>query len=248
MAENVLIIGAGSGSGIGMGLVQHYCQQGHQAQAISRQPRPALMASEGVSWLSLESSQTDDESERSEQAINKVVAEAIRAEPALIFICQGWLHDNQHGPEKTLRQLSVLQMYKSFEINVVQPALYLKALFSYLTRQAGIKVLVLSAKVGSISDNQLGGWYSYRLSKAAVNMLVKTNSIEVGRYNKTASVVSLHPGTTDTALSAPFQANVPSGQLQSSEATAKRMAAVAAALTPQLSGKLLNWDGAVLPF
>ena len=243
MAENILIIGASSG--IGAGLVQHYCQHGHQVQAISRQPRPASMASADVSWLSPESSQTDD---AGEQAVSTVVAEALKTEPTVIFICQGWLHDSQHGPEKTLRQLNAVQMHKSFEINVLQPALYLKALFSYLTRQAGVKVLVLSAKVGSISDNELGGWYSYRLSKAAVNMLVKTSSIEIGRYNKTASVVSLHPGTTDTALSAPFQANVPSGQLQSSAATAKRLAAVAGALTPQLSGKLLNWDGAVLPY
>ncbi|WP_372626138.1 SDR family NAD(P)-dependent oxidoreductase [Arsukibacterium sp.] len=243
MAENILIIGASSG--IGAGLVQHYCQNGHQVQAISRQPRPGSMVSADVNWLSPESNQASD---AGEQAVHKVVAEALKNEPTIIFICQGWLHDNQHGPEKTLRQLNAAQMHKSFEINVLQPALYLKALFSYLTRQTGVKVLVLSAKVGSISDNELGGWYSYRLSKAAVNMLVKTSSIEIGRYNKTASVVSLHPGTTDTALSAPFQANVPSGQLQSSAATAKRLAAVAGALTPQLSGKLLNWDGAVLPY
>ena len=220
MAENILIIGAGSG--IGVGLVQHYCNQGHQVQAISRQPCPVSMERADVSWLSPADDQTDVTEGVSEQAVHKVVAEALTAEPAIIFICQGWLHDNQHGPEKTLRQLNAVQMHKSFDINVLQPALYLKALFSYLTRQPQVKVLVLSAKVGSITDNELGGWYSYRLTKAAVNMLVKTSSIEVSRYNKTATVVSLHPGTTNTALSAPFQANVPSGQLQSTAATAER--------------------------
>jgi NAD(P)-dependent dehydrogenase (short-subunit alcohol dehydrogenase family) len=246
MVENVLIIGASSG--IGAALVQYYCEQGHQVQAISRKACPSSLDCAALTWLSPSGDNTDAADDISEQAVNKVVAEALNGEPAIIFICQGWLHDNQHGPEKTLRQLNAEQMHKSFAINVLQPALYLKALLSYLTKQPQVKVLVLSAKVGSITDNNLGGWYSYRLSKAAVNMLVKTSSIEVSRYNKTATVVSLHPGTTDTALSAPFQANVPAGQLQSGTATAKRLASVAADLTPQLSGKLLNWDGAVLPF
>lgn len=246
MSEQILIIGAGSG--IGLGLVQHYLQQGHQVQAISRSACPASLVQTAVDWLQLAATSPQVEDELAEQAISMKVAEAVLAKPTTIFICQGWLHDNQHGPEKTLRQLTATQMHKSFNINVLQPALYLKALFGYLTRQPQVKVLVLSAKVGSITDNELGGWYSYRLSKAAVNMLVKTSSIELNRYNKTAVLVSLHPGTTDTALSAPFQANIPTGQLQTIAATAARLAAVASRLTPIHSGKLLNWDGGVLPF
>lgn len=243
MSEQVLIIGASSG--IGQGLAQHYMEQGHQVQAISRSQCPSSLAKPAMRWLQLDTTAAGDVTE---SAVNKAVTEAITATPGIIFICQGWLHDNQHGPEKTLRQLSAAQMQKSFTINVWQPALYLKALFSYLTRQSDVRVLVLSAKVASITDNELGGWYSYRASKAAVNMLVKTSSIELGRYNKSAALVSVHPGTTDTALSAPFQANVPAGQLQSAGATAVRLAAVAAQLTPRHSGKLLNWDGTVLPF
>lgn len=246
MSEQILIIGAGSG--IGRGLVEYYLQQGARVQAISRHACPATLTKGDLNWLQLPVVTAQPESDAAESAINKLVAEATTAQPTIIFICQGWLHDNKHGPEKTLRQLTPAQMQQSFAINVLQPALYLKALFGYLTKQSQVKVLVLSAKVGSITDNQLGGWYSYRLSKAAVNMLVKTSSIEVNRYNKTAVLVSLHPGTTDTALSAPFQANVPSGQLQSTAATAKRLAAVAAQLVPEHSGKLLNWDGTVLPF
>ncbi len=244
MAEQVLIIGAGSG--IGRGLVEHYLQQGERVQAISRSARPTQLSPATLNWLQLDTS--GETEENLELAITSVVAEAITAKPSTIFICHGWLHDQQHGPEKTLRQLTAAQMQQSFAINVLQPGLYLKALFSYLTKQPQVKVLVLSAKVGSITDNQLGGWYSYRLSKAAVNMLVKTSSIELQRYNKTAALVSLHPGTTDTALSAPFQANVPPGQLQTSSATAKRLALLAANLSPEQSGKLLNWDGTVLPF
>lgn len=243
MSEQVLIIGAGSG--VGQGLARHYLMLGYQVQAISRSRCPSVLALPAMNWLQLETTAAGDVTE---SAVNQAVSEAVTAQPTIIFICQGWLHDNQHGPEKTLRQLTAVQMQKSFAINVWQPALYLKALFGYLTRQPEVKILVLSAKVGSIADNQLGGWYSYRASKAAINMLVKTSSIELGRYNKTATLVSLHPGTTDTALSAPFQANVPAGQLQSATATAERLAAVAANLTPQLSGNLLNWDGTVLPF
>ncbi|MBV2128836.1 SDR family NAD(P)-dependent oxidoreductase [Arsukibacterium indicum] len=243
MSEQVLIIGAGSG--IGLGLVQHYLALGHQVQAISRSSCPAALAQPALNWLQLATTAAGDVAE---SMVNQAVAEAITLQPSIIFICQGWLHDNQHGPEKTLRQLTADQMQKSFAINVWQPAMYLKALFGYLTKQPDVKILVLSAKVGSITDNELGGWYSYRAGKAAVNMLVKTTGIELGRYNKTATLVSLHPGTTDTALSAPFQANVPAGQLQSAAATADRLAEVAAKLTPQLSGKLLNWDGTILPF
>lgn len=107
---------------------------------------------------------------------------------------------------------------------------------------------MLSAKVGSISDNHLGGWYSYRMSKAALNMLVKNLSLEVARLNPSACIVSVHPGTTDTPLSEPFQGNLPDGQLQTAEHTAQRLLKVCDALTPQLSGALLNWDASVLPF
>ncbi|SNY46406.1 NAD(P)-dependent dehydrogenase, short-chain alcohol dehydrogenase family [Arsukibacterium tuosuense] len=246
MSENILIIGGGSG--IGQGLVQHYLQQGDEVQAISRRACPASLTKSDLNWLQLNSTEGETREDAEENVINQAVAEALKGQPGIIFICQGWLHDNQHGPEKTLRQLTAAQMQKSFAINVMQPALYLKALFGYLTKQDQVKVLVLSAKVGSITDNQLGGWFSYRASKAAINMLVKTSSIELGRYNKTAALVSVHPGTTDTALSAPFQANIPAGQLQTAAATAKRLAAVAAQLTARHSGQLLNWDGSVLPF
>jgi NAD(P)-dependent dehydrogenase (short-subunit alcohol dehydrogenase family) len=244
--EQILIIGAGSG--IGRGMVEYYLQHGAPVQAISRGPCPDDLKHASLSWLQVTTSVAVDQEEATEQAINRVVAQATVAQPTTIFICQGWLHDSQHGPEKTLRQLSASQMRQSFAINVQLPAMYLKSLFTYLTKQPQAKVLVLSAKVGSITENQLGGWYSYRMSKAALNMLIKTSSIELNRYNKTAAVVSLHPGTTDTALSAPFQTNIPASQLQTTAATALRLAAVAASLSAEHSGCLLNWDGEVLPF
>lgn len=139
-------------------------------------------------------------------------------------------------------------MQQSLEVNLIQPALYLQQLLPLLQKQQNVKIAVLSAKVGSITDNQLGGWYSYRMAKAALNMLVKCSSIELARYNKDATLISLHPGTTDSELSAPFQKNLPAGQLRSAAATAERLIQVITELKPEQTGALLNWDGTPLPY
>ncbi|MBP7663261.1 MAG: SDR family NAD(P)-dependent oxidoreductase [Shewanella sp.] len=158
------------------------------------------------------------------------------------------MHDASGMPEKTIRHLSSEQLLQRLHSNVIIPAQYLRALFRYLSRSPEVRVLVLSAKVGSITDNQLGGWYSYRMSKAALNMLVKNFSLEVARLNPSACIVSVHPGTTDTPLSEPFQSNLAQGQLQTAAQTAQRLLKVRDSLTPAVSGALLNWDGSVLPF
>lgn len=234
MTQSVCIIGGCSG--IGLALAQHYAET-HTVVVISRQPSLQLP---GIRWIQDPLTSETTSAER--------VATALAQQPDIIFICNGVLHDNQAMPEKTIRQLDINQLAVRFASNVQVPALYLKLLFGYLCKRPAVKLLVLSAKVGSIGDNMLGGWYSYRISKAALNMLIKNVSIEVGRLNKTAVIVSIHPGTTDTQLSAPFQHNLPAGQLQSPLATAKRLAAVAAGLTAGQSGALLNWDGTALPW
>lgn len=235
MTQSVLIIGGTSA--IGLALARHYRSSGARVTLISRQHLTDMPA---VEWL--------QDPLSSEQHSAALVAQALAQQPEIIFICNGVLHDAKAMPEKTIRQLDIDVLASRFASNVQVPALYLKLLFSYLCQQPAVKLLALSAKVGSISDNALGGWYSYRISKAALNMLIKNLSIEVGRLNKTAAIVSVHPGTTDTELSAPFQANLPAGQLQSPDATAKRLAKVAAQLTAAQTGQLLNWDGAALPW
>ena len=235
MTQSVLIIGGSSA--IGLALAQHYVTAGARVTVISRQP---ALQRQDINWL--------QDTVTSEADSADVIAQALTQQPDTIFICNGVLHDDSAMPEKTIRQLDMDVLASRFASNVQVPALYLKLLFSYLCKQPAVKLLALSAKVGSISDNALGGWYSYRISKAALNMLIKNLSIEVGRLNKTAAIVSVHPGTTDTELSAPFQANLPAGQLQSPDATAKRLAKVAAQLTAAQTGQLLNWDGATLPW
>lgn len=235
MMQSVLIIGGGSG--IGQALAQHYASRGARVTVISRNSAESLPH---IQWL--------QDTLVSESHTAGVVAQALIQRPDTIFICNGVLHDAQAMPEKTIRQLDIDVLAARFASNVQVPAMYMKLLFGYLCKQPKVKLLALSAKVGSISDNALGGWYSYRMTKAALNMLIKNLSIEVGRLNNSAAVVSIHPGTTDTALSAPFQTNLPQGQLQSAASTAQRLATVATALTALQSGELLNWDGTTLPW
>ena len=235
MTRTALVIGGGSG--IGLALALHYRAKGSTVCVISRKP---AVDSADMHWL-----QDTLESEAHSAA---TVEQALLLQPDTIFICHGVLHDARAMPEKTIRQLYNAVLAARLAPNVQVPALYLKLLFPYLCKRPDIRLLALSAKVGSIGDNMLGGWYSYRISKAALNMLIRNLSIEVGRLNKTASIVSVHPGTTDTELSAPFQRNLPPGQLQRPESTASRLANVAAGLGPQQTGLLLNWDGSALPW
>lgn len=235
MTKSVLIIGGSSG--IGLALAQHYHQQAATVSVISRQP-----SAQAVQWHWFE----DDQHSAEHSA--DCIRQALAYQPETIFICSGVLHDASAMPEKTIRQLETEVLLERMRTNVAVPAQYLRLLFSYLTKKPAVKVLLLSAKVGSITDNGLGGWYSYRMSKAALNMLVKNISIEVARLNNSAVVVSVHPGTTDTRLSEPFQANLPAGQLQSAASTAARLAGVAQSMQPEQTGLLLNWDGTELPF
>lgn len=236
--QHWLILGASGG--IAQGLIQYYLAGGALVSAISRNVQPDNVNSTSLHWY-----QHDD---LAPEAIT-LLLEQITAKPLTgVICCHGWLHGEGHLPEKAITQLQQTWLEKSLHINVVIPAVYLQCLMPFLMKQPDIKVAFLSAKVGSISDNQLGGWYSYRMAKASLNMLIKTAAIELARRNKTAALISLHPGTTESNLSEPFQANVPSGQLQHPLQTAERLATVLAELTPTQSGQLLNWDGSVLPF
>ncbi|WP_233078345.1 SDR family NAD(P)-dependent oxidoreductase [Rheinheimera soli] len=243
----VLIIGASSA--IGSALAQHYLQQGEQVIWLSRyaadfsDPKLLLMTApdltDATDWA------------RHQDFFSSVINTLQQHQVSLMFNCIGWLHQGGEAkllPEKSLSQSSALLLRKTLLLNLELPVFYLQGLWPYLTKTPQLRYLQLSAKVGSISDNQLGGWYSYRSAKAALNQWVKTASIELERSNKTAALVTLHPGTTDSALSAPFQRNLPQGQLKTPAQTAAYLAAVAQQLHSEQSGMLLNWDGSVLSF
>jgi NAD(P)-dependent dehydrogenase (short-subunit alcohol dehydrogenase family) len=151
-----------------------------------------------------------------EETINKVAAQlqnTTESNIGRVFICHGLLHTKSFQPEKRLEDFSPAHFNQIITANTITPMLWLKYLTPTLSGKQPCKVVVFSARVGSITDNRLGGWYSYRASKAAMNMLIKSASIELARRAKNIKIISFHPGTTDSPLSKPFQYNVPKGKL-----------------------------------
>ena len=230
-----LVIGASGG--IGSAVIQQLLsspQVGHII-AVSRQP-PRIDHSR-LTHLMLDVSQEQDR-----LALKKTLA----SRPVHFFFnAIGMLHDDtqQLFPEKRLDQLSVEKLAHTMHINAFVPILLLAALKDSFKGTHPTLIASLSARVGSIEDNQLGGWYSYRASKAAHNMLFKTASIELKRLNKQCTVLCLHPGTTDTELSQPFQARVPKDKLFTPTYVAERLLAVIAQRSPDDNGTFWAWDG-----
>ncbi len=167
----------------------------------------------------------------------------------LIVIATGLLHRGDTlGPEKSWRALEAVTMADVFTVNTIGPALIAKHFLPLLHRDRRAVFAALSARVGSISDNRLGGWHSYRASKAALNMLMQNFAIELAQRNPMAVVASLHPGTVDSGLSRPFQRNVVAGKLFSPAQSAQSMLGVIDGLTPADSGRLFAWDGERINF
>ena len=164
----------------------------------------------------------------------------------LLIDATGLLHGQGLQPEKTWQQLDPVQMAQAFAINAIGPALLMKHFLPLLPREGRSVFATLSAKVGSISDNHLGGWYSYRASKAALNQLVRTAAIELRRRQPQALCVALHPGTVATTLSAPFAKT--GLQVQAPDPAAARLLGVIDGLQAADSGGFFNHDGSVLPW
>ena len=244
----------GGNSGIGAALTTHYLSRGETVSVFSRaalavEPATAAPVTQQGSQQGLHQYLYQPEQLEQDCAQLQGSLAAVFSQPVdLVFCCLGLLHQHQLQPEKSLRQLSAANLRQAFEVNTILPALWLQAIWPWLTRSPQVKLCWLSAKVGSIGDNQSGGWHSYRASKAALNMLVRGAAIELKRQLPQATLVALHPGTTDTPMSAPFQRHLPAGQLQSPAATAQRLATTVAELTPAQHGALLHWDGTVLPY
>ena len=166
----------------------------------------------------------------------------------VVLVCTGWLHGDGLMPEKRLSQVSRQALDRSFAVNGYGPLLLARELEPLLPRHEPCHFASLSARVGSIADNQLGGWYAYRAAKAAQNQLLKTLAIEWSRRLPLACVTLLHPGTTATALSAPFQAGVPPERLFSPQRAAQQLLDVLARQEPRHSGRFLAWDGQTIPW
>lgn len=167
---------------------------------------------------------------------------------SLLFDATGILHDknNNFMPEKTLKNINIEFAKKNFLINAIGPSLLIKHFAPLLDNENKSVFATLSAKVGSISDNGYGGWYSYRASKAALNQLIKTASIEMKVKNKQSIFIALHPGTVKSSLSEPFQKS--NLKIQEPKESAKNLIKIINEIDQSMSGKFFNWDGSELPW
>jgi NAD(P)-dependent dehydrogenase (short-subunit alcohol dehydrogenase family) len=160
----------------------------------------------------------------------------------------GILHEGPLTPEKSLQDCDPAGLLRQFQVNAIGPLMVARTLLPLQPRQKRFGFAALSAMVGSIGDNRLGGWYGYRASKAALNQFVKTLANECRIRFPQATIVAIHPGTTDTPLSKPYQGNIKPGKLYTPEQSARRILDVLADAGPQDSGSFFNWDGSRIPW
>lgn len=171
---------------------------------------------------------------------------ATHGELRLVVDATGVLHGPGFAPEKSLRDLDPAQLAHAFAINAIGPALLMKHVLPRLPRAGKAVFATLSARVGSIGDNRLGGWHAYRASKAALNQLVRTCAIELARRAPEAACVALHPGSVDTGLSAPF---AKSGlDVHSPADAARHLLEVIDGLVPAQTGGFYDWRGTPIPW
>jgi NAD(P)-dependent dehydrogenase (short-subunit alcohol dehydrogenase family) len=160
----------------------------------------------------------------------------------------GILHEGPIQPEKSLADCEASSLLRLFQVNSVAPLMVARAVLAAQSRQQHFVFAALSAMVGSIGDNRLGGWYGYRSSKAALNQFIKTLAIECRTRFPRGRILAIHPGTTDTDLSRPFQRSVKPGRLYSPAQSAERILDVIRNSSADQSGCFLNWDGSEIPW
>lgn len=182
-----------------------------------------------------------------EQSLERAAKSAAeKGDLRLVIDATGFLHDENQAPEKSWRQLNADKLARSFALNAIGPALIMKHVLPLLPRSGKAVFATLSARVGSIGDNRLGGWYAYRASKAALNQLVRTSAVELARRSPEAICVALHPGTVATSLSAPFEATGLTVH-EPSEA-ARHLLTVIEKLAPEANGGFFDWRGEPVPW
>jgi NAD(P)-dependent dehydrogenase (short-subunit alcohol dehydrogenase family) len=233
-----LVVGCG---GIGSALVSALEQRAPALErlATSRSAELAAVVPARVLHLDL----------ASDRSLAELRAQLVDGPPLrLVINTAGLLQGEGIAPEKRLSQVSRPALLTSFQVNAFAPLLLAQALEPLFARDLPCHFASLSARVGSIGDNRSGGWYAYRAAKAAQNQLLRTLALEWRRRLPQLCVSLLHPGTTATPLSQPFQANVPAGQLFSPERSAWQLLNVLSGLGPEQSGGFWAWDGQPIPW
>lgn len=219
-----LAVVVGASGGIGSAMLAELARD-HVAVGLSRASDPPL--------------------ELTDEASIAAAAEAVGA-PSLVFDATGFLHDDATMPEKSWRQITPAALERNFRVNAIGPALLVKHFAPRLARGRFALFASISARVGSIADNGLGGWYAYRAAKAAQNQILRTAAIELARKRKDAAIVALHPGTVDTPLSAPFAKT--GLTVRRPEEAAAALGRLIRGFGPEANGRFFAHDGAELPW
>ena len=246
---NALVVGASQG--IGLGFVRALLQQNNVERIFAtyrtQETAGNLLALQQQHGDRLQCLVVDVTNESQISTAIANIQESVEQLHLAIY-CVGVLHDESLFPEKSLRQIEPEKLVYSFQVNSIGAVLLAKHLMPLFKKTQYSIFAAISAKVGSIGDNRLGGWYGYRASKAALNMFLKTTAIEYSRRCPKTIVIALHPGTTDTRLSQPFQKNVPPAKLFAVEHTVNLLSKVISALEMKDSGEFFAWDGTQLPW
>ncbi|WP_310413641.1 SDR family NAD(P)-dependent oxidoreductase [Chamaesiphon sp. OTE_8_metabat_110] len=238
----------GGGQGIGLGFVRRLLDRADSecvyATYRSLESATELLAIADPRLCCFQMDITDES--QIAAVIHKIQTETATLD--FVINAVGVLHEGAMQPEKSLRHINSEQLLRYFQVNSVGAILLLKQVQPLLKHPNRSILATISAKVGSIGDNHSGGWYGYRASKSALNMLIRTTAIEYKRTCPQAILVALHPGTTDTRLSLPFQRNVPPEKLFSVDRTVSQLCTVIDRLEPIDSGEFFSWDGSQLPW
>lgn len=242
---------AGVSSGIGLALAAHELQRNADTQLVglsrnATRSGPALALAEAHPYRLTLIDADVTEPEGLTAALTAHLPESARLTRLLYAV--GVLHGEGLAPEKRLEDVTPEAMVHSYQVNTLGFLNTAQALIPWLRHQDPKQIAAISAKVGSIGDNDFGGWYGYRCSKAALNMAVRTLAVETRRRLKPATVVALHPGTTETALTEPFQQSLARLTVHTPDETAANLWQVLDQLVPEDSGRFLNWDGSELPW
>ena len=243
MSYNSLDMVIGAGSSIGRALIERWSREDAKPILAVARSVDALAA---VEPLGVQTHQCDYR----EAALAALAAQLQEKSSDItrLVICNGVLQGEGYRPERALNQLKTSAMEQVFEVNTFLPMRVLALLAPVLKQSAAPRIAVLSARVGSIGDNGLGGWYSYRGSKAALNMMLRCAALEMRRVNPAAKIMAYHPGTVDTPLSQPFQANVAPEKLFSPERAAAALDTVLASVETDGELSYLDWRGETIPW
>jgi NAD(P)-dependent dehydrogenase (short-subunit alcohol dehydrogenase family) len=240
--EQTLIIGANSDIGKAIA-AQIQTSENTDLILISRGlANSNLVASEAIKGKVTTITVANYQPESIDKAIEQL-AQYNHAPITRVFVCNGILHSQNIKPEKRLEDFDAQAFIDVITSNSLTPMLWIQKLTPLLIGKSPCKFVIFSARVGSISDNRLGGWYSYRASKAALNMMVKTAAIELARRAQNIKLIAFHPGTTDTPLSKPFQKNVPANKLFTAEFVAKQLLDIVEETPLDQTASYLDWQG-----